>query len=131
MTTTPHQILVAEDNPVTSNVLKFNLQRGGFIVHVSNNGQEALNFLNRQVVDLIITDFQMPRMSGLELIQKIRESQTFGQTPIFLCSAKGLELDLDMFHGDYHVQQVFFKPFSPKAIVEAANQLFDRESASA
>ncbi len=84
-------ILIAEDNAVTSSVLKFNLERGGFQLQVASDGQEALDWLGENRADLIITDYQMPQVSGLELIQRVRESRVNRQTPIVLCSAKGLE----------------------------------------
>lgn len=125
-----HTILIAEDNEVTSRVLRFNLERGGYEVRVAQDGQEALEFLAEQGADLLITDFQMPRLSGLELIAQLRESNPPSVIPIFLCSAKGLELDLDMLKAKYQIDQVFFKPFSPKAIIAAAHALFEQESAS-
>ena len=125
-----HTILIAEDNEVTSRVLKFNLERGGYEVFVAMDGQEAWEFLAERDVDLLITDFQMPRLTGLELIQQLRQSRPAHQTPIFLCSAKGLELDLEMLKTKYQIEQVFFKPFSPKAIIAATHSLFQQESAS-
>jgi CheY-like chemotaxis protein len=125
-----HRILIAEDNEVTSSVLKFNLERGGFAVRVARDGQEALDFLAEESVNLIITDYQMPRLNGLELIQRLRQAQPPDPTPIFLCSAKGLELDLEMFREKYQIEEVFFKPFSPKAIMAATLKLFSLESAT-
>jgi CheY-like chemotaxis protein len=125
-----HTILIAEDNEVTSRVLKFNLERGGFEVHVAQDGQEALDFLAHRHANLLITDFQMPKLGGLELIQAIRQSYPPEAMPIFLCSAKGLELDLEAIQAKYQIDQMFFKPFSPKAIIAAAHSLFQQESAS-
>jgi CheY-like chemotaxis protein len=125
-----HTILIAEDNEVTSRVLRFNLERGGYEVFVAQDGQEALEFLGERSVDLLITDFQMPRMGGLELIASVRLTLPPDCLPIFLCSAKGLELDLELLQAKYHIDKVFFKPFSPKAIIAAAHALFQQESAS-
>ncbi len=55
-----HTILIAEDNEVTSRVLKFNLERGGYEVFVAMDGQEAWEFLAERDVDLLITDYQCP-----------------------------------------------------------------------
>jgi CheY-like chemotaxis protein len=125
-----HTILIAEDNEVTSRVLKFNLERGGYEVFVALDGQEAWEFLAERTADLLITDFQMPRLCGLELIALVRQNPRLDAMPIFLCSAKGLELDLDLLKAKYQVEQVFFKPFSPKAIIAATHSLFEQESAS-
>jgi CheY-like chemotaxis protein len=130
MSHTAHTILIAEDNEVTSRVLKFNLERGGYEVHVAQDGLEALEFLAERPAELLITDFQMPRMGGLELIQNVRRTHAPDFLPIFLCSAKGLELDLDLLKSKYHIEQVFFKPFSPKALIAATHSLFQEESAS-
>ena len=72
MTKTPN-ILVADDDPVTRKLLKFQLEKHGFKVIVSSDGLEAKETIEHHPVDMIIADYMMPNMDGLELLSALRE----------------------------------------------------------
>lgn len=65
-------VLIVEDDAATRRLYKFLLSGGGYNVHEAEDGLAALNFLGEHRCDLVITDMNMPRMDGLELIQAIR-----------------------------------------------------------
>jgi len=67
------KILVADDDPVTRNLLKYQLEKHGFKVIVSNDGLEARETIEHHPVDMIIADYRMPNMDGLELLSALRE----------------------------------------------------------
>jgi CheY-like chemotaxis protein len=117
------RILVAEDNSVLADVLRFNLQRAGFAVTVATNGAIAINYLQQEPFDLLITDFQMPGVNGEQLCKVIRGELQLDQLPILMCSAKGLELDIGSLKSEYGVTQVISKPFSMREIVALAQKL--------
>ncbi len=83
------QVVVAEDNRVLLDVIRFNLKRAGFEVHTAVEGAEALRLLHQHPIDLLITDCQMPGMSGLDLCSQIRNSETFKDLPILFCTPAG------------------------------------------
>lgn len=113
------RVLIVEDNSALANVLKFNLVRSGFEVTIARNGREAWDIVNNNPADLIITDHQMPEMSGIELCQKVRQHEKMQDIPIILVTAKQLELDIDHIRSELRITRTFSKPFSPAAIINA------------
>lgn len=114
------RILVAEDNPALGKVLAFNLERAGFQTTHALNGQAAAELAQQESFDLVITDYQMPGKNGEELCSSIRHDSINPDVPIALCSAKGLEVDIDRLTKEYGLVKVFCKPFSPSEIVAFA-----------
>ena len=80
-------ILVVEDNRVTADVVRFNLERAGFVVSMCGNGRQAVELLESERFDLIITDYQMPKMDGEEFCRHVRQNDRHAEVPIFLVSA--------------------------------------------
>lgn len=115
-------ILIAEDNRVMADVVRFNLERAGFRVTLGRDGVEALEHATRQVFDLVLTDSQMPRMDGQTLCQSLRERPEYANTPIIMCSAKGYELDPQQLKTQYGIDQILLKPFSPKQVVDVITE---------
>ena len=124
------RILVAEDNRVLSEVIRFNLQRAGFDVTVASNGAVAIQQLQEEPFDLLITDYQMPEVNGEELCLAVRNELHLEKMPILLCTAKGLELDLEHFQSLYGVIQVIHKPFSMQEITRLVRELTTPQSVS-
>jgi len=76
------RILLAEDNPINQKLTKRILEQWGHTVHVANNGQEVMDFLDREPADLILMDVQMPGMGGYEATARIRgREQSTGDHP--------------------------------------------------
>jgi DNA-binding response OmpR family regulator len=117
------RILVAEDNRVLADVLRFNLQRAGFQVVVASNGQLAIEQLKQAAFDLLITDYQMPVVDGEELCRTIRLQLHIDQMPILVCSAKGYEVDNARLTAQYSVSKIILKPFSMREIVSLTEEL--------
>lgn len=111
------RVLVAEDNIVLSDILRFNLSRAGLVVAVARNIHEAKTHLGAQQFDLMITDFQMPDGNGDELCRFVREECQL-TIPIILCSAKGLEINAAALRDTWSLAAVIFKPFSMSDIVK-------------
>ena len=88
LTVIPLEILVAEDNPTNSEVIKTILEYAGHHVHIVENGEEALNTTEQQVFDLIILDMHMPVMDGIEVAKIFRFTNTgSAHTPIIIYTA--------------------------------------------
>ena len=112
------KILAAEDSFALANLLEFVLKNAGFDVSLHRNGAAASVAAQEQQYDLILLDQQMPKMTGVEVLQTIREQGPNIETPVFLCTAKTHELDLEYLRKNLNVTGVFHKPFSPKDLVE-------------
>jgi CheY-like chemotaxis protein len=116
------KVLVAEDNPALSGVVRFNLQRAGFDVAVARNGREAFQAACQTAFDVVLTDQQMPEMTGTELCVKLRRRQEYSETPIIMLTAKGLELDLDYLREELGVSAALPKPFSPTELISLVEE---------
>lgn len=115
--------LVVDDNVALARVTQFALSRAGFEVKVAGNGRKALEAALAESFDLIISDQQMPEMTGLELCRRLRATEQYAHTPIILLTAKGLELELPALQRELEISAIFPKPFSPAEVVGAACQL--------
>ncbi len=124
MTGGAKKILVAEDNLALAGVLKFNLERAGFQVTVAKNGREAWDFAQNELFDLVVTDHQMPELTGVELCQRMRQDERYAQTPVIMLTAKGLELDLARLRDELGVAAALPKPFSPIEVIAAIEDCF-------
>jgi DNA-binding response OmpR family regulator len=91
---TMFQILIAEDDAQLRQMFCRVLQRSGFTPIPAADGQEALEILEREVVDLIVSDIMMPRVDGYELVQALRESGI--QIPVLMITAKDRFQDMQM-----------------------------------
>lgn len=118
MDTSPGKVLVVEDNKAMSSVLRFNIQKAGYEVFVGNNGVEGLEIANREKISFVITDYQMPEMGGYDFAVKLREIPGYDSVPLAMCSAKGFELDSDALVQELNIIKLFYKPFSPREIVQ-------------
>ncbi len=110
-------ILIAEDDPVFRRVIAFALQSAGFECQMASDGQEAWNILQETHVDLLVTDHEMPVLSGIELIEALRCNHLFDYLPIVLSTAKGLEFDADELLAKHQPIAILRKPFSPRQMI--------------
>lgn len=116
-------VLVADDEPHIGRIIKMKLEQGPFRVTLAYDGQEALDFvMGEEQVDLVVLDVMMPRLSGLDVLRRIREQEKFKALPCIILTAGGdakherdaLELGATKF---------ITKPFSPKKLYAAAARL--------
>ncbi len=110
------KVLVIEDEAALVTLLRYNLEREGFDVSEAEDGEEALVLAQEEAPDLILLDWMLPLMSGLEVCRQLRRRTETRDVPIILLTARGEELDkvrgLDAGADDYVT-----KPFSPAELV--------------
>jgi len=108
-------IVLAEDNTTLSQLLKFRLQKEGYTTFVAQDGKQALELIELQKPNLILTDIMMPFISGLEVISHVRNKLQL-QTPIIVFSAAGQE---EMVLKAFNLGATDFmaKPFSPNELI--------------
>ncbi len=124
------QVIVAEDNRVLQDVIRFNLTRAGYTVRTAAEGRQVLQLISEAPVDLLVTDCQMPGMSGLELVATIRSMAELKDLPILFCTAKGLEIDQRIL-DELRLPVLLCKPFSPRDLVEKCKQLLGAAAVTA
>jgi two-component system OmpR family response regulator len=117
------KVLIAEDNRVFGDVLKFNLERHGLDVTLMRTGDAAARALAEQTFDLLLTDIEMPGMRGDELCRLARQQLNLASLKIVVCSARGLELDQDYLKNALAVSAIVFKPFSMRDIFKLLDSL--------
>ncbi|MCZ6682109.1 MAG: response regulator [Planctomycetota bacterium] len=123
------KILVCDDEPHIVHVVAAKLRNAGFEVLTASDGAEALSAAQQHRPDLVITDYQMPFLSGLELCTKLREDENLCDTPAIMLTARGFSLGDGVLEGT-NVRRLLAKPFSPRAVLEAVKEILD-ESATA
>lgn len=109
------KILVAEDESIVLSSLKFRLEKEGYEVIAVENGRDALEFMQNDTPDLIITDIMMPFVTGLELITHVR-SNIERRIPIVVISAVGLE-DTVLEAFELGADDFITKPLSPNELL--------------
>jgi CheY-like chemotaxis protein len=116
-------ILVVDDEFLVADVLAFALEDEGFMVVRASNGRKGLDVFQRDRPVLIITDFMMPVMNGLEFAAAVRAKPEGAQLPIILIS--GAQADIARQHGHLFAA-VFDKPFSVEKITTTVISLVGR-----
>ena len=125
------RVLVAEDNVVLGDVIRFNLQRSGFAVTLARNGEEALRMVASQPFDILVTDYEMPGLDGEELCARVRNELKLESIRIVMCSAKGLELDREELKARLGIVAILYKPFSIRELITLLDSLAITNSESA
>lgn len=110
--------LVVDDSPTMRRIVINALKTFGYTEVVeAGDGQEALAKLNAEKVDFVITDWNMPNMSGLDLTKAIRASDSFGHLPILMVTTRGLKQDI-IEALKAKVNNYVVKPFTPQVLKE-------------
>ncbi len=107
---TPH-ILVVEDEDALATLLQYNLEKEGYAVELAADGEEALMLADERAPDLVVLDWMLPKISGIEVCRRLRGRSETRNVPIVMLTARGEESDrirgLDTGADDYVI-----KPFS-------------------
>ena len=111
-------VLVVDDDPVIADLVAFRLGRLGLQVTVETDGQAGLAAARQLRPDLVVLDWMMPRMNGLEVCAALRAEpdQALARTPVLLLTAKAQEPDLERGFAAGATDYVV-KPFSPRELV--------------
>lgn len=111
------RVLVADDESHIRRILHFNLQRAGYTVLVSEDGEAALATAQAERPDLVILDVAMPGLTGVEVCRRLKGESGLADTPVFLLTARGQASD-EREGLTAGADRFFTKPFSPKALLD-------------
>ncbi len=109
-------VLVVDDEIHIVHVVAIKLRNNGYEVISADNGVEALETALRDKPDIIVTDYQMPAMTGLELVGKLREHEETKNTPIIMLTARSFAISQEQ-KDELKIQGCLSKPFSPKELL--------------
>ncbi|AOR24044.1 response regulator transcription factor [Clostridium taeniosporum] len=115
-------ILIVEDELKIRFLIRDYLLKDGFNIFEASNGEEGLFQFSREKIDLIILDIMMPKMNGLEMLEKLRD---VSNVPVILLTAKGEEED-KLEGYEFGADDYMTKPFSPKVLVAKVKALLKR-----
>ncbi len=115
-------IVIADDEAHIRHVLSMKLQNAGFRVLMATDGEEALELCLHEPPALLITDYQMPVLSGIELCRRLRDDPRTQQVPCLMLTARGFDLVGDQADRT-GIVAVMSKPFSPREVLEKVNAI--------
>jgi DNA-binding response OmpR family regulator len=116
------RVLIVDDEPNIVAALEYLLQRSGYEVRVAVNGDEALQEVEKHGPDLVLLDVMMPKKSGYEVCQRIREREDWKRIKIIMLSARGREAEVSKglsLGADLYIT----KPFSNAELVARIGDL--------
>ena len=115
------RVLVVDDEAHILHVLSLKLRNAGYEVVTAVDGEDGFELASQHVPDLVITDFQMPYMTGLELCRALAEHVPTAHVPVLILTARGYALDNeDIKIGN--IKGVLSKPFSPRAVLQLVKE---------
>src|SRR5438477_3727127 len=115
-------ILVADDESHILHVVSLKLRNAGFRVVTARDGQEAFELAHQEKPDLLITDYHMPQLSGLELCQRLKLDPLTSKIPAIMLTARGYHLEP---HDTERsgILRMLSKPFSPRHLLATVNEV--------
>lgn len=122
------KILIADDEAHILHVLSMKLKNAGYEVITAEDGEEALELSYMEKPDLVITDYQMPFLSGLEFCKGLRAREDTKAIPAIMLTARGFDMEATEM-VDAGVAAVLAKPFSPREVLERVRSLLDAAEA--
>ncbi|MFA9476885.1 response regulator [Phycisphaerales bacterium AB-hyl4] len=120
-------ILVVDDESHIVHVVSLKLQNAGYRVITAEDGEEALALALEQRPALVITDYQMPMLSGLELCQQLKRDPRTSDTPALMLTARGFSIGEDVLKQT-NIALVLSKPFSPREVLARVKELLGKQT---
>ena len=116
------QILIADDSESIREVLAYSLKNAGYDVCVAYDGVDALTFFDGQSIDLLLTDYHMPNMNGLELIRKVRELDNYRFVPILVLTTEN-QKNIIKEAKDAGATGWLLKPFNTEKLIQTLRKV--------
>jgi two-component system alkaline phosphatase synthesis response regulator PhoP len=111
------KVLVVDDEIHIIHVVAIKLRNNGYEVITADNGAEAYELTLKEKPDIVVTDFQMPVMTGLELVEKLRQSEQTKDIPVIMLTARSFAISKEQ-QDSLQITGCLSKPFSPKELLE-------------
>lgn len=125
------RVLLCDDELHILRAAEFKLKRAGLDVVCAADGEEGWEQILRCCPDALITDYQMPRLDGRGLVERVRSTPATAHLPIIMLTAKGFELRRAELEKQWDVATVLAKPFSPRELLARVQALLEEVPADA
>jgi len=119
----PKRIVICDDEIHILRAAEFKLSRAGYDVRTAGDGEEAWELIETELPDILITDYQMPRLDGFGLCRRVRENAHTRELPVLMLTAKGFELSHEELAEKWNVIGVIAKPFSPRELLQTVEKI--------
>lgn len=123
------KVLVVDDEIHIVHVVAIKLRNNGYDVLSAENGEEAFELACKEKPDIIVTDFQMPAMTGMELVEKLRQNEMTKDTPVIMLTARSFAID-DEQKNKLQISEFISKPFSPKELLRSIEDILYHKAAT-
>ena len=117
------RVIVCDDEPHITRAVALKLRKAGYTVETHPDGRAAWESAAAEPPGLVVTDCQMPRMSGLEFLRAMRANPATAAVPAVMLTGKGFELNDEELRAELGPVRLFPKPFSPRQLLTATEQL--------
>lgn len=121
-------VLIVEDEPEIREMLKFSLTRAGFEVKEARTSEMALQHLDSNLPDILVVDWMLPGMTGVELAKRLRRDALTENLPLLMLTARNEESDI-LRSFESGIDDYMSKPFSPKELIARIKALLRRSGA--
>jgi len=125
---TQRKALVVDDEIHIVQVVAIKLRNNGFDVTTAENGQVGLELASEIVPDIIVTDYQMPVMTGLEMVENLRKQEATKDIPVIMLTARGFAIE-DGQKEDLKISVFLSKPFSPREVLKTIEETLETPAA--
>jgi CheY-like chemotaxis protein len=120
-------VLVVDDEIHIVHIVAIKLRNNGYEVISADNGAEALELALREKPDIVVTDYQMPVMTGLELVEKLREHDQTKDIPVIMLTARSFAIEQEKQQA-LQISGCLSKPFSPRELLgDVEDILYQKE----
>ena len=111
------KVLIVDDEPFILMIVEDKLKNAGYEVLTRKDGENIMEFIKSEKPDLIIMDWLLPGISGIDICKMIKEDPETSSIPLFMLTAKGQEAD-EKLGLQYGVKHYITKPFSPTELLK-------------
>jgi two-component system chemotaxis response regulator CheY len=119
------KILIVDDFSTMRRIIKNILRQAGYVnILEADDGTSALEVLRKEKIEFVVSDWNMPQMSGLELLKAVRTSEEWKELPFLMVTAEGQKENV-IEAVKHRVNNYIVKPFTPETLMEKINKIFD------
>ena len=112
------KVLVVDDEIHIVTVVAIKLRNNGYEVITADNGKDAFDVVCQELPNIIVTDFQMPTMTGIEMVRKLRQNEGTKDIPVIMLTARGFAIE-EIQREELRISELLSKPFSPKELLRS------------
>lgn len=122
------RVVIADDQPHVRRIVSSKLQKAGFEVWVAEDGEEALALAREHKPDVLVADYRMPRIDGMDLCRLLQQDPQTSGIPVVLLTAYDAQV-LEQPLGNTNIRAMLSKPFSVSDVLRVVTGLIDDQTA--